>query len=105
MRLANFCPSIDAAEISFNGKKLPESLGRGSDMHFRVLEEAILGPYGYAVDFALPEELYPKHGRNEVSVTLTRHEARLHAPRNLYDVALLIEYLPHRNFPPVAVPF
>lgn len=105
VRLANFCPSIDAAEISFNGKKLPESLGRGSDMHFRVLEEAILGPYGYAVDFALPEELYPKHGRNEVSVTLTRHEARLHAPRNLYDVALLIEYLPHRNFPPVAVPF
>ena len=103
--MSNVDPSIDTVEVRLNGRLLPGASGRGSDLHFRLLENVVVGPYGFAVEFELTGENYPKRGQNEVTVTLAKRDARLKSPRQLSDVALSIDYLPHRDFRRDPIPF
>lgn len=97
--------SSDEFDVRFNGDRLPESIRRGSDMHFRVMEDFFISPYGSAYFYTLPPKFYPKLGQNAVTVKLLKRDPKLKSARQVYDVALSIQYMPHRNFPREPLPF
>jgi hypothetical protein len=98
VRLTNIELSLDEVEIRFNGRSLPDSIRRESDLHFRVVKNFAIGPYGYLLEYLLPPEQYPAHGTSTVSVTLLQRDPKIDAPVEVYDVDLAIEYRRHRYF-------
>jgi hypothetical protein len=105
VRMTNYEPTLNKIEVKLNGIRLPDSLRRGSDLHFRAIKNAFVGPYGFAFEYSLPEENYPRQGENEVSVKLVKRDPKLKSPREVYDIALFIDYRPHRNFQEAPIPF
>lgn len=105
VRITNYEPSLNEVEICLNGQPLPDALRIGSDQHFRVLKNMVVGPYGFAFDYTLSPEYFPSQGDNEVSVRTVKIDPKLKAFRQLFDVALTITYLPHRNFQAAPIPF
>ena len=98
IRLTNFELALDEIEVQWNGELLPESSRLESDLHFRVLPNAVVGPYGYALEYELKEAQYPVAGENSVEVRLVRRDPKINAPVELYAIDLFIKYLRHRHF-------
>jgi hypothetical protein len=105
VRMTNYEPTLNKIEVRLNGIRLPESLRRGSDLHFHAIKNTFVGPYGFAFEYSLPKEFHPRQGENEVSVKLVKRDPKLKSPREVYDIALFIDYLPHRNFQKAPIPF
>ena len=98
MHLANFEDGLNEARVELNRQVLPDSILRKGDLHFRVIKNAIAGPYGYQFDFLLPQEFYPKQGDNVVRITLMKRDPGLNLPVKVYDVDCSIQYRVHRHF-------
>lgn len=98
VRIANIELDLDEVEIRWNGEPLLEAGRRASDLHFRVLETTIVNPYGYALEYDLPTERYPKQGENGVTVTLIKRDPNITAAVEIHDIDLSITYRPHRHF-------
>ena len=98
VHLVNFETGLNEVRVALNDHVLAESILRKGDLHFRVIKNAIAGPYGYLFDFHLPPELFPRRGDNLVTVTLLRRDPKLNLPVEVYDVDCSISYLIHRHF-------
>jgi hypothetical protein len=57
-----------------------------------------IGPYGYAYDYHLGPDHYPKRGRNVLKVTLLRRDPEIIGNLSLLNVDCRIEYRLHRSF-------
>ena len=98
LRLTNFELGLNEVEVEFNGRGLPDSIRRESDLHFRVVKNFALNPYGYVLEYLLPPVWYPKPGMSHVTVRLVRRDPKLTLPVELYDLDCAIEYRLHRHF-------
>jgi hypothetical protein len=98
VRLTNIALDLDEVDIRWNGHSLSDAPRRESDLHFRVLENTIVNPYGYVLEYELPPEHYPKQGENTVAVNLVKRDPKISAAVEVYDVDLHIAYRRHRHF-------
>ena len=98
VRLTNIELDLDEVEIRWNGEMLAEAGRRDSDLHFRALENTIVGPYGYILEYELPPRRHPQRGENTVEVTLVKRDPKISAVVEVYDVDLHIAYRRHRHF-------
>ena len=62
------------------------------------MENTVVGPYGYVLEYALPPEQYPLLGENALLVTLIKRDPKIRAAVAAYDVDLHIAYRRHRHF-------
>jgi hypothetical protein len=85
-------------EIRWNGELLSDTIRRESDLHFRVLGDTVIGPYGYVLEYDLPRAQYPVRGSNSVVVTLRKRDPKISATLEVYDIDLHIAYRRHRHF-------
>ena len=104
IRLSNIELDLDEVEIEWNGALLSDDLRRESDLHFRVLPETVVGPYGYLLEYTLPQSQYPVRGENWLQATLVKRDPKINAPVELHHVDLLIDYRRHRYFQDQALP-
>ena len=98
IRLTHFEPSLNKVEIKLNGRLLPNRFLREIDLHFRVLKNFAVNPYGYILEYLLIPDYYPKRGENMVKITLVRRDPKLNLPLEVYDVDCSIQYRVHRSF-------
>ena len=98
IRLTNIELDLDEVDVRWNGELLPDAARRASDLHFRVMENTVVGPYGYVLEYALPPEQYPLLGENTLLVTLIKRDPKIRAAVAAYDVDLHIAYRRHRHF-------
>ena len=98
IRITSIEPALNDVEIALNGRRLPETALRLSDLIYRLHSGGAIGPYGYVYDYTLDRANYPQAGENVVSVTLARKDPDVNLDFSLHDVDLEIKYLPHRNF-------
>lgn len=98
VRLTNFEPSLNQVEVQMNGRLLPDSLRREIDLHFRVLKNFAVNPYGYILEYLLTPAFHPKRGINRIKVALLRRDPKLNLPMEVYDVDCSIQYRTHRSF-------
>ena len=100
IRFANLVPSVDRVTVELNGARLADSLLSKIDLNYRILATARVGPYGYILEYQLPQEFFPKPGRNQVKVALLERDPMLGLPFEVYDVDCSIQYRLHRHFEP-----
>ncbi|MDA1314851.1 MAG: hypothetical protein O2968_16075 [Acidobacteria bacterium] len=105
VRLTNIELDLDEVEIRWNGRPLSDARRRESDLHFRVLENTIVNPYGYVFEYDLTPEQYPAQGENTVAVTLIKRDPNIDAAVEIYDVDINITYRLHRHFQSRAIRF
>ncbi len=98
VRFANLEPSLNEVRVEFNGRILPDSMARKIDLHFHVIRQGPVNPYGYIYEYTLTPDQYPKPGDNAVRVTLVKRDPKLQIPFGVYDVDCSIEYRLHRHF-------
>ena len=98
MRVTSIEPSLDKLAVSLNGRTLPDAIRNDIDLHFRVLKNMAVGPYGYILEYHLPPDHYPRKGTNQVGVTLVQRDPRIKSPVDVVDVDCHIDYRHHRNF-------
>ena len=98
IRLSNFEPDSNRIRVRWNGSPLPDSILRRIDLHFRVIRQGPIGPYGYVLEYRLTPEHYPRPGDNTVELTLLKRDPKLSIPVGAYDVDCSIRYLAHRDF-------
>ena len=98
VRLSNYQPHYDQVRIELNGKELPDSILQKVDMTYRLIRGGAVGPYGYAFDYYLGPDQFPKKGKNRVKVTLLKRDPGISLKLSLYDVDCFIEYRLHRHF-------
>ena len=98
VKVSNIEPSLDKMEVSLNDFTLPDSIRQEIDTHFRTLKNIATSPYGYIMDYHLPPEHYPKKGKNQVAITLTKKDPKIQATIDVIDVDCSIEYRLHRHF-------
>lgn len=98
VRFANYQPHYDQVRIELNGTELPDSILQKVDMTYRLIRVGAVGPYGYAFDYHLGPDLFPKRGRNRVKVTLLKRDPDIALKLSVYDVDCSIEYRLHRHF-------
>ncbi len=96
--LANYQPHYDQVRIELNRQELPDSVLEKVDMTYRLIRVGAIGPYGYAFDYHLGPDQFPKRGRNRVKVTLLRRDPNISLKLSVYDVDCSIEYRLHRHF-------
>ena len=64
VRFREILPNYDRVEIHLNGQELPDSILRKVDMTYRLVDQHSsahsITPYGYAYDFHLDPEHYPR---------------------------------------------
>ena len=98
VRFANYQPHYDQVRIELNGRELPDSILEKVDMTYRLLRVGAAGPYGYAFDYHLGPDLFPKQGSNSVKVALLKRDPDISLKLSVYDVDCFIEYRLHRHF-------
>ena len=98
VRLSNYQPHYDQVRIELNGRELPDSILEKVDMTYRLLRVGSAGPYGYAFDYHLGPDLFPKRGRNRVKVALLKRDPDISLKLSVHDVDCFIEYRLHRHF-------
>ena len=98
VRVTSIEPSLDKLAVSLNGRNLPDAIRNDIDLHFRVLKNMAVGPYGYILEYHLPPDHYPRNGTNQVGVTLVKRDPRISGPVDVVDVDCHIDYRHHRNF-------
>lgn len=98
VRFVNFEPLLNEVRVEFNGRALPDSMARKIDLHFHVIRQGPINPYGYIYEYALPPEWYPRRGDNIVRITLVKRDPKLRLPFGVYDASCSIEYRLHRHF-------
>ena len=105
VHLTNLETGLDKVRVELNGEVLPESILTHGDLHFRVVNNGIAGPYGYLFDYHLSPDFYPLQGDNFVKVTLVKRDPKLNQTVNLHDVSCTIRYRVHRHFQRVPVDY
>ena len=98
VRFTNFQPHYDKIKIKLNGQELPESILKKVDMTYRLLRMGPVNPYGYAFDYHLTPDYFPKQGLNQVTVVLLKRDPNVTFKMDLYDVDCSIKYRLHRHF-------
>ena len=102
VRVDNLIPDYDQVKVEFNRKVLPESILRKVDMTYRLIgpqsSSHSLGAYGYAYDYHLGPEHFPKKGRNLVEVKLLKRDPDVDFDPSVLRVDCKIEYRLHRHF-------
>ena len=98
VRVTSIEPSLDKMAVTLNGRSLPDAIRNDIDLHFRVLKNMAVGPYGYILEYHLPPDHYPRKGTNQVGVTLVKRDPRISGPVDVVDVDCHIDYRHHRNF-------
>jgi len=98
VRISSIEASLNEVEILLNGRTLPESLLQLNDLSYRLIASGSIGPYGYAYEFELPPEYYPRPGANTVAIVLRRRDPEISLPFEVYDVDCRIRYRRHRSF-------
>ena len=98
VRLTNYQPHYDQVRIELNGRELPDSILQKVDMTYRLIRGGAVGPYGYAFDYYLGPDQFPKQGKNRVKVALLKRDPGISLKLSLYDVDCFIEYRLHRHF-------
>ena len=102
VRFANIISTVDEVKVEFNSQVLPDSLLQKVDFTYRLVGQEStshsIGPYGYAYDFHLSPKYGPKHGRNEVKVTVLKRDRNIEGDLSLVNVDCRITYRLHRHF-------
>ena len=98
VRVTSIEPSLDKLAIRLNGRNLPDSIRNDIDLHFRVLENMVVSPYGYILEYHLSPDHFPKKGTNQVEVTLLKRDPRISSSIDVLDVDCHIDYRHHQNF-------
>ena len=98
VRFTNYQPHYDKIKIKLNGQELPESILKKVDMTYRLLRMGPVNPYGYAFDYYLSPDYFPKQGLNKVTVVLLKRDPNVTFKMDLYDVDCSIKYRLHRHF-------
>ena len=102
VRFSNLIPDYDQIKVTFNDQVLPESILQKLDMTYRILGNVStshsIGPYGYAFDYHLGPEHFPKQGRNTVDVELLKRDPDVTFSISVLEVDCKIEYRHHRHF-------
>ena len=95
VRFDSLIPDYDQIKVTFNHAALPDSILQKVDMTYRVVGPR---PYGYAFDFHLGPEHFPKQGRNTVEVELLKRDPDVAFNLSVIEVDCKIEYRLHRHF-------
>lgn len=98
VRLTNIEPSLNDVRIELNGRPLPDTLLKLTDVTYRLYQLGAVNPYGYVYEYRLPAEWYPKRGGNTVKVTLTKRDPNVDFTFQVYDIDCAINYRVHRHF-------
>ena len=102
VRFGNLIPNYDRVEVEFNRQVLPESILQKVDMTYRLVgppsSSHSLGTYGYAYDYHLGPEHFPRKGRNLVKVKLLKRDPDVAFEPSVARVDCKIEYRLHRHF-------
>ena len=88
----------DAIRLTWNGEEIPASAWRKADWTYqlRPRPDYAVNAYRLHVDLKQLQRL-PWVGVNTIGVEVVAKDAQLVHPVTLAEVALMVEYLPHRN--------
>ncbi len=98
VRLAGFEASLNEVRIELNGRLLPDSALQLNDLTYRLLKKGAIHPYGYAFEYILTPEFYPRQGNNTVKVTLVKIDPNIELQMAVHEVDCSIAYRVHRHF-------
>ena len=98
VRLTSIEPSLNDVRIELNGRPLPDSLLKLTDLTYRLFQNGAINPYGYVYEYELPAGWYPVRGDNTVTVTLTKRDPNADFTLQVYDIDCAITYRVHRHF-------
>ena len=98
VRISGLEPSLNEVRIELNGRALPYSLLRLSDLTYRFFHWGVVSPYGFVYDYHLTPEHFPTQGRNFVTITLKKRDPNIEPPFQVTDVDCVIKYRTHRHF-------
>jgi hypothetical protein len=104
VKLSNYehAGDLNSVAVLLNGKELSQDSDRctPADIHFHVLPEGPISPYGYILSFSLlggGGEL-PIKGENEITVVVRRKDPAFDSEISLADADIEVKYRPHRHF-------
>ncbi|MDE2965425.1 MAG: hypothetical protein OXU26_16065, partial [Acidobacteriota bacterium] len=86
--------------IELNGKPLPDSMLRITDLNYRFIKEGVAYQGSQIYEYRLSPEYYPTPGENVVKVTLLEKDPDVDLLFEIRDVDCSIEYRLHRHFEP-----
>ena len=91
LRLSNleYADGLNQLAVALNGRELPQGERcRPADLHFHVLPEGPVGPYGYILAFELTAAFeFPRLGENEVELALTKRDEKIEIPMEVTEAS------------------
>ena len=102
IRFGGIIINYDKVQVKLNRQLLPDFILKKVDMTYRLVDQASsshsITPYGYAYDYYLNRNNYPKHGRNYLIVTLLKRDPNIAQKFSIDRVECRIEYQLHRHY-------
>ncbi len=86
----------DRVALRWNDEALPETEWRKADWTYQLRPRPDFAVNAYRLHLDLKSRL-PRTGVNEIGIKVVEKDAQLIYPITVAEVALVIEYLPHRN--------
>ncbi len=98
VRITSIEPSLNDVRVELNGEAFSSEHLELSDLTYRQYELGALNPYSFIYEYALPPELFPRVGVNQIAVTLLKRDPNIDVEFSVYDVDCKIRYRRHRHF-------
>ena len=102
IRFGGIIINYDKVQVKLNRQLLPDFILKKVDMTYRLVDQASsshsITPYGYAYDYYLDRNNYPKRGRNYLTVTLLKRDPNIAQEFSIDRVDCRIEYQFHQHY-------